>query len=267
MTNTIEPKVAGTFYPDDPDELSALIQHYLSQANAERQIPKALISPHAGFQYSGPIAAEAYACLLKNKMQIDHVILIGPSHRFPFEGIAATSASAYKTPLGTIPIDQLLMHEILSFPQVDIIDEAFGVQENSLETQLPFLQTVLGKFSIVPLLIGDVEYSDVVEILKVLWDEDKTLIVVSSDLSHYLEDKQAKTIDHETTQAILNLDPNKINFDQACGRVGIQALLSIAKEKKLKPELVDLRNSGDTTGSKDQVVGYAAVHFYQKDSE
>ena len=261
MTNTIEPKVAGMFYPDDPEELKALIQRYLSKANEECQTPKALISPHAGFQYSGSIAAEAYACLLKNKKQFEHVILFGPSHRFPFDGVAVTSASAYKTPLGIISIDQPLVHEILSLPQVDIVDEAFGVQENSLETQLPFLQSVIDKFSIVPLLIGNTNYSDVAEVLKVLWNGDNTLIVISSDLSHYLDDEKAKAIDNKTVEAILNIEPDKISYDQACGRIAIQALLSIAKEKGLKPKLIDLRNSGDTAGSKDQVVGYAAIHF------
>ncbi len=263
MTSIIEPKVAGMFYPDDPEELRATVRTYLSQANAQHPFPKAIISPHAGFQYSGPIAAESYACLQNDKKRFDHVILLGPSHRYPFEGVAVTSADALKTPLGNIPIDHTLIDEIISLPQVSLVDQAFNTQENSLETQLPFLQSVIDNFSIVPLLIGDVNYTEVAAVLSMLWNGENTLIVVSSDLSHYLDDQSAKTIDTETVNAILALDPDKISFDQACGRTGIQALLSIAKEKGLTPGLLDLRNSGDTAGPKDQVVGYAAVHFYE----
>ena len=263
MTYILEPKVAGMFYPGDPEELRSTVQMYLSNANANRPFPKAIISPHAGFQYSGPIAAEGYACLQNDKKRFDRVILLGPSHRYPVEGIAITSADALNTPLGNIPIDQALIKEITSLPQVTLIDDAFNTQENSLETQLPFLQMVIDNFSIVPLLIGDANYTEVAEVLKRLWNGENTLIVVSSDLSHYLDDKAAKVIDAETVNAILALDPDKISFDQACGRIGIQALLSIAKQKGLTSKLIDLRNSGDTAGPKDQVVGYAAVHFYE----
>ncbi len=262
MDTVLQPTVSGTFYSNNPDELNHTIDDLLAGAKKDRKIPKAIISPHAGLICSGGVAAQGYACLLNARDHFDRVILIGPSHRYPFDGVALTSANFYETPLGDIPINQEKTEALLQLPQVNIIDQAFLVQENALETQLPFLQKILSRFSVIPLLYGNVNYLEVAKVLKLLWNGNKTLIVISTDLSHYHDYDTAKAMDEKTKEAILNLKPDEIGDEQACGRVGIQALLFIAKEKRLIPKLIDIRNSGDTLGQKEQVVGYASFHFY-----
>lgn len=255
---TRNPVVAGQFYPGDPEELRNIITSMLADTKATQSIPKAIIAPHAGFIYSGPIAASAYAGLTKAK--IKQVVLLGPAHRHPFIGLAAPKADVFATPLGDIKIDHAAINSILELPQVEIIPEAHA-EEHSLEVQLPFLQIVLADFTLVPLVVGNSNVADVAEVLLKLWDGPETLIIVSSDLSHYHDYKTAQQIDKKTAQAIVDLDVNALGQNWACGHIPIQGLLQAVKGKNLKATLLDLRNSGDTAGPKDQVVGYGAFHF------
>ena len=248
-----EPAVAGMFYPADPDDLRTQIEGFLTEAKPqEGPSPKAIIVPHAGTIYSGPIAASAYAQILP--VGIERVVLLGPAHRVALRGLAASSAGLWRTPLGDVPIEATKL--------VPVNDAAHEL-EHSLEVQLPFLQTVLGGFQLVPLVVGDATQEEVAEVLAALWGGSETLIVISSDLSHYECYKQASAKDHATSQAIVNLESRGLEPDNACGRIPIAGLLHLAKQKGLRAELLDLRNSGDTAGPKDQVVGYGSYAFYE----
>lgn len=260
MLNVRKPAVAGYFYPNDSKELSNMIHKFLAKANSDLPIPKAIIAPHAGYVYSGPIAASAYAVLSKVKQRIKQIILLGPAHRYPLKGIAIPQVDFFATPLGQIPIDKTALSIIAKLPQVKSIEAAFN-QEHSLEVQLPFLQTILSQFSLVPLLVGQTSPEQVAEVLKLLWGDESTLIIVSSDLSHYHEYQQACQIDQVTAQDIAGLCLDKIGYEQACGRNPMLGLLHVAKEFNMRINVLDLRNSGDTAGSKDSVVGYGAFHL------
>ena len=257
---TREPAVAGTFYPKTDFDLKAMINKLLSQAQDYSQIPKALIVPHAGYVYSGLTAAAAYKGLLKFKESISRVVLLGPSHHITFHGMALPEVSFFNTPLGKIPLDTELIEKIERLPYAHFLDGAHA-DEHSLEVQLPFLQVVLDDFKLVPILVGNSNSSDISDLLEFIWGDEKTLVIVSTDLSHYLDYMDAKNLDHKTSQAILNVRPNDIKTDQACGRLPVQGLLNLAQEKNLKVYQLDLRNSGDTAGMKDQVVGYGAYAF------
>lgn len=250
--------VAGTFYPSDPQELSRMIAAFLVQAQAEKNLPlpKAIIAPHAGYVYSGPIAAAAYACLAKTQT-ITRVVILAPAHRVYFRGIATLSTDFYATPLGKIAIDQTTIQNLIG---VTVSAAAFA-EEHALEVQLPFLQTVLTNFSIVPLLVGDTPPDAVAQVLNQLWNGEQTLIVVSSDLSHYLNYHAAQILDNKTKDAILKLDHHALTENTACGRIAIAGLLMVARTKKMHATVIDLRNSGDTEGTRDAVVGYGAFHF------
>jgi AmmeMemoRadiSam system protein B len=255
------PAVAGQFYPADPQQLQSMVQDMFSSAR-QTALPhvKALIVPHAGLIYSGPVAASAYRAIMKQAGQIKRVVLLGPSHRVGFHGIATISASEYRMPMGDIRIDQAAIQQISYLPQVVQLDEAHAA-EHSLEVQLPFLQAVLDDFLLVPLVVGDCPSSQVAEVLDRLWGGEETLIVISSDLSHYNSYEVAQAQDQQTSQAILNLQPENIHYDDACGRNPVNGLLLAAQQHHLKPHLIDLRNSGDTAGSHDRVVGYGAYAF------
>ena len=259
--NTIKtrvPAVADQFYPKDPAELTVLLQQMLSQADDTPPAHiKALIAPHAGYIYSGTIAASAYQSLQSQADKIKRVVLLGPSHRVAFHGVAITSASSYQMPLGDIPVDRSAYDAIQSLSQVLQLEQAH-LMEHSLEVQLPFLQTVLDDFTVVPLVVGDCPAYQVAEVLEALWGGEETLIVISSDLSHYHSYEVAREMDQKTSDAILNLSPDDIQYDGACGRNPVNGLLLAAQQHQLKPKLVDLRNSGDTAGSRDSVVGYGA---------
>lgn len=258
-----KPAVAGLFYPDDPDTLQHSVEHYLKhQTKSQGQSPKAIISPHAGYIYSGETAAKAFSCLTSAKDRIKRVVLLGPSHRVGFEGIAFCSADIFETPLGDIPVDHSAFSAISHLPGVLLLDQAHA-QEHSLEVQLPFLQSVLSDFSLVPLVIGDTDRRLVANVLERLWGGDDTLIVISSDLSHYHDYATAKLIDENTCSAIENLQPDKIGYDQACGRTPVNGLLELAKKRKLTVSTLGLCNSGDTAGDKQRVVGYGAWAFYE----
>jgi AmmeMemoRadiSam system protein B len=230
-------------------------------AQAELPVPKAMIAPHAGYIYSGPIAAAAYAPLIRAHAIITRVILLGPAHRVFVRGLATSSATRFETPLGAIDLDRTAIERALALPQVRIMDEAHAT-EHSLEVQLPFLQEVLDSFRLVPFVVGDASAEEVAEVLDLLWGGDETLIVVSSDLSHYLDYGTARALDAATTEAIEGLNPEAIGYDQACGRHPINGLLALARRRGLQAQTLDLRSSGDTAGPRDHVVGYGAYVFY-----
>jgi MEMO1 family protein len=272
MSALRSPAVAGLFYPDDAEQLASQVRGYLRAAatsadtaaaasvESPEQPPKALIAPHAGYVYSGPIAASAYARLAGAAERITRVVLLGPAHRLAFQGIAYCDAERFSTPLGEIAVDRDALDAIADLPQVRRLDAAFD-GEHCLEVQLPFLQTLLGHFSIVPLLVGAVQDADVAEVLERLWGGAETLIVISSDLSHYLDYASARAIDRRTSEAICALHPEAISTHQACGRHPIAGLLQEARRHHLDATLLDLRNSGDTAGPRDRVVGYGAFAF------
>lgn len=263
MQQIRQPAVAGSFYPAQAPVLSGRVTEMLDAARASSDrttvVPKALIVPHAGYIYSGSTAALAYARLATARATIRRVILLGPVHRVPVRGLALTDALFFATPLGPIPVDQeaqaLLskLHQVVRSPQAHAL-------EHSLEVQLPFLQTMLDDFRLVPLAVGDATATEVAEVLEVLWGGPETLIVVSSDLSHFLPYTGAQTLDHATVQGILAMKPN-ISHDQACGATPINGLLLAARGHQLHPNLLGLCNSGDTAGDKGRVVGYASIVF------
>ena len=257
-----EPAVAGMFYPANPVELETTVKRFIENATHVSIAPKAIIAPHAGYIYSGPVAASIYKQLASLRDQIKKVVLLGPSHRVAFRGLAVCSAQFYRTPLGDITIDRQSVEKISRLPQVTLLDEAH-LSEHSLEVHLPFLQTVLEQFTLVPIVVGDTSTDEVAEVVELLWGDTSTLIVVSSDLSHYHSYDIARRLDSETTTAIEKFDINNIGSEDACGKNPIRGLLSVAKQRNLKVKTLDVRNSGDTAGSKDQVVGYGAYAFYQ----
>ena len=257
------PAVAGRFYPGDPVELRKLITDLLAQVPpATGPAPKALIAPHAGYLYSGPIAASAYAQLIPARDQIKRIVLFGPSHYVALNGLATTSAEAFATPLGIVPVDVEAVRAVRSLPQVSQLDEAHA-SEHSLEVQLPFLQCVLDDFTLVPLAVGDATPEGISQVLDALWDGPETRFLVSSDLSHYYDFQTAQRLDRATARAIETLKPGGIIEDSACGRIPIRGLLQAARRHGLRARTVDLRNSGDTAGPRDKVVGYGAFVFEQ----
>ena len=265
MTNAFnmsrKPAVAGLFYPGDPSELRRMVAGFLEAgrrpADASGQTPKALIVPHAGYAYSGPIAGSGYAQIAAAADSISRVILLGPAHRVPFNGLALPGAAAFETPLGAVPVDVDAVSRIEGLPQVVNLPAAHA-GEHSLEVHLPFLQVILGRFSLLPLVIGRATAAQVAEVLGAVWGGDETLIVVSTDLSHYQDYETARSQDAATSAAIEGLDETRIGFDDACGRVPLSGLLAAARARGLTARTVDLRNSGDTAGPRSQVVGYGA---------
>ena len=252
--------VAGSFYPEAPTRLAAQVRGYLACATSTGGAPpKALIVPHAGYVYSGPVAAIAYARLASLHDVVTRVVLLGPTHRVPVRGLAVPRSRAFATPLGKIALDDAAISNVRALPQVVVNDDAHAA-EHALEVQLPFLQLVLGAFTLVPLAVGRATPDDVAAVLDTLWGGPETLIVVSSDLSHYHAYADAQRIDRGTADAILALSP-KIDHEQACGATPINGLLLCARRRGLEPALLDLRNSGDTAGDRSRVVGYASFAF------
>ena len=253
--------VAGQFYQNDAVNLRSTIETYLADVSTGFiGIPKALIAPHAGFVYSGPIAASAYATLQPIRDKINRVILLGPCHRVAVQGLALSEADAFETPLGEIQTDIDAISQIIDLPQVQVF-EATHAHEHSLEVHLPFLQVMLDDFKLVPLVVGQSTPEDVAEVLDMLWGDEETLVIISSDLSHYLEYQNACDLDLKTCQAIENKDPLSIDKDGACGRYPIGGLLKVAKRRGMSVTTLDVRNSGDTAGPKDRVVGYGSWVF------
>ncbi len=253
------PAVAQLFYPGDARALAGAITDYLEQTAEEPLapgFPKAVIVPHAGYVYSGAVAASAYGLLRPGRGIVKRVVLLGPCHRVPVRGLALPAAASFETPLGRIPIDKQAAGAIRGLPQV-MESSATHAQEHALEVQLPFLQQALGEFSLLPLVVGDVAPDKVAEVLGRVWGGAETLIVISSDLSHYHPYEVARGIDGATVRAILGFDAG-LSHDQACGATPIAGLLIAARRHGLIPRLLDCRNSGDTAGGKDRVVGYAS---------
>jgi MEMO1 family protein len=255
-----QPAVAGLFYPADPLELRTQVQEYLANAEHRDLRPKAIVAPHAGYIYSGPIAGSAYAQIAPIADLVRRVVLLGPAHRMAFRGLAYSSAGRFRTPLGEVRVDQAALEAIADLPQVHELEGPFD-GEHCLEVQLPFLQTVLRDFKVVPLLVSEATPGQVAEVLERLWGGDETLVVISSDLSHYLDYATARTIDVETSAAIEGLRPEAIGHHQACGRTPLGGLLLEAQRHGLHAVTLDLRSSGDTAGPRTQVVGYGAYCF------
>jgi AmmeMemoRadiSam system protein B len=253
--------VAGLFYPGDAASLTRAVNGLLGGAHARSgPAPKALIAPHAGYVYSGPIAANAYALLAPVRHVVKRVVLLGPTHRVAVRGLAIPSVGRFATPLGDVELDIAAIEALKALPQIVVSDPAHAL-EHSLEVHLPFLQTVLDDFKLVPLAVGHASPDDVAAVLDALWGGPETLIVVSSDLSHYLSYSDAQSVDQGTTKAILGLRTD-IDHEQACGATPVCGLALAARHRSLKAELLDLRNSGDTAGDKNRVVGYGAFAFY-----
>jgi AmmeMemoRadiSam system protein B/AmmeMemoRadiSam system protein A len=266
-TNSVRPPaVAGAFYPGTSAGLRSQVSTLLAAARtANSPRPKALIVPHAGYIYSGPIAASAYASLAPYRHEYSRVVLLGPAHRVRLRGLALPRAESFATPLGEIALDRDAVAALPRLPQICVSDQAHAL-EHSLEVHLPFLQQMLPGFTLVPLAVGEASVPEVAEVLDLLWGGGETLIVVSSDLSHYLPYAQARQVDEQTARMILDLAPG-LNHEQACGATPVNGLLHTAARRGLQPHMLDLRNSGDTAGDKSRVVGYASFAFYARPAQ
>jgi len=256
--------VAGAFYPADAGELERQLTGFLAAAQvpADAPVPKAIIAPHAGAIYSGPVAASVYARLAPARGRVGRVVLIGPSHRVGFRGLALSGAEAWRTPLGLIQVDRAAYQRLAGLPMVGVLDAAHA-QEHSLEVHLPFLQLVLGDFQLVPVVAGEATADEVAALLESVWGGPETLIVISTDLSHYLDYAACGLADGATVAAIERLDGAAIGRDGACGRVPVGGLLLAARRHGMTIETVDVRNSGDTAGPKDRVVGYGSWALFE----
>lgn len=263
MASVRPPAVAGQFYPRNPVELRSAVEGYLREglANGDGPIPKAIIAPHAGYVYSGPIAGSAFRRLASAAGTVQRVILIGPAHFVPIRGLALPGHPRFATPLGELAIQPEGAQASLRLPQVRVIPEAH-TREHSLEVELPFLQVLFGDFDLLPLVAGEASGEEVADVLERLWGGPETVIVISSDLSHYLPYEAAQQADRATADEILALG-GPLQSRQACGAVPVNGLLEMARRRGLIPELLDLRNSADTAGDPSRVVGYGAFAFHE----
>lgn len=261
MATVRQPAVAGLFYPDNQGALEGMVDGFLGAAPDADPAPKALIAPHAGLHFCGEVAASAFRPVTKARDTIRRVIMLGPSHRVAFQGIAASRADYFATPLDEVAVDRASLERLLMLPQVHALEEAHTL-EHSLEVHLPFLQRVLDEFIVVPLVVGQVEPGQVDEVIEALWGGPETLIAVSSDLSHFHDYQTARELDEATSRAIEALEPERIDHDRACGRDPINGLLRVAREYELQARTVDLRSSGDSGGPRGRVVGYGAYLFH-----
>jgi MEMO1 family protein len=250
------PAAAGLFYAADARRLQAEVSELLGAVKSpSRILPKALIAPHAGYVYSGPVAAQAFATLREGAQSVRRVVLIGPAHFVPLRGIAAPTVDAFETPLGRVAVDR---HALSVIAEVVVEADAPHAPEHSLEVELPFLQTLLPSFTVVPLVIGDAKAQDVAEVLRRLWGGPETLIVVSSDLSHYHDYETARRLDAATAAAMERGDWESLGPNQACGFLAVAGLLVEASRRRLALTRLALCNSGDTAGGRGRVVGYGA---------
>ena len=277
MANVRQPAVAGTFYPADPERLRDHVEELLAEAEPSGgsspfpdsgpedaspsaadapPAPRALIAPHAGYAYSGPIAASAFRTLATASRPIGRIVVIGPSHFVRFAGVALPEAAAFDTPLGEIALDTAGIDCVQDIDPIVTWDEPHR-REHGIEVELPFLQAVVGDFGLVPLVTGDATPEQVGEILDALWDDD-TLVVVSSDLSHFHDYDTARRLDADTAGAIVDGRLEDLEAGSACGRLAIQGLMVAARRRGRRIALLDLRNSGDTNGPRNEVVGYGA---------
>ena len=260
MTKVRPAAVSGAFYPDDTSVITTMIDRLMAAAPAERDDtpPVALIAPHAGYIYSGPVAATAYSRLAPWRDVIDRVVVVGPPHRVPVRGLALSSADAWDTPLGRVTIDRDACDVLLARAGVYVDDRAHAA-EHSIEVHVPFLQRVLGEgWQLVPVIAGGPEAEALADSLSPLWGADRTVVVVSTDLSHYHPQATARMIDRVTAEAIVAAQWEALDSDQACGASGVRAALELTRRHGEHVRLLDLRNSGDTAGGTDRVVGYAS---------
>ncbi len=258
--------VSGTFYPCERAKLTEEIEKYLAVVAAQkRSYPnsalRAVIAPHAGYIYSGSIAAHAYLPVRQAREQFTKVVVVGPAHREPTRGLAVSPAEIFETPFGKVKVDQGLRQRVCDLPGVKI-DARPHLLEHSIEVHLPFLQITLGDFLLLPVLIGDSETDEVARFLQVVGQEPETLLVVSSDLSHFLSYEKAQAMDERTVAQILEFEIPQ-DWDQACGRLGISGLVSVAQKQNWQPHLLALANSGDTSGDRNRVVGYTSIGFWE----
>ncbi len=275
MEQVRQPAVAGMFYPGEKRELQSTVESLLRDAEAEEAAagpggpggpaPKAIVAPHAGYPFSGPLAARAYARLEGLKGTVERVVLLGPSHRVPFRGLALTGRAAYRTPLGDVPLDTEGMDRLRDLPGVQELDSAHA-REHSLEVHVPFLQEVLGDFKLLPVVCGGADAETVAAALDAVWGGPETLIVVSTDLTHFLDYDTARHWDEKTARAVEHYDPEAIGDEQACGRVPLKGLLVAAERRGLSVDRIGLCSSGDTRGPRDQVVGYGAWAFTEREA-
>ena len=253
------PAVAGTFYPLQPEALQARVRGYIQNARSAAAA-KAIVAPHAGYVYSGPVAGNAFSAFSALRGKVSRVVLIGPAHRAAFTGLALPQARAFATPLGILPIDEDGRNALMELPSVIASDRAHA-GEHSLEVELPFIQEVLGEVLLLPIVVGDATDKEAAHVLERVWGGPETCIVVSSDLSHYYPYATAQQLDQATALAVEHLRPEQIDEERACGCIGLRALLLVARERGLRCTTLDLRNSGDTVGARDRVVGYGAFSF------
>jgi MEMO1 family protein len=259
--------VAGAFYPGDASTLAVEVEGFLRGAGKPRageRPPKAIIAPHAGYIYSGPVAGSAYARIAPLRGTVSRVVLAGPAHRVFVRGVAVPQAGAFATPLGGIALDEPALERLRRLPFVEVSDHAHAL-EHSLEVHLPFLQAVLGDFRLVPVVVGGASPEQMAALLDQVWGGDETLVVVSSDLSHFLPYRDACARDRGTADTILGLSPT-LDPEDACGAAPVNGLLELARRRGLEVELVDLRNSGDTAGGRSQVVGYGSFVFREPEN-
>ncbi len=258
--STRPPAVADLFYPADPAALRATIDAAFADCirpPEDAPVPKALIVPHAGYVYSGAVAASAFARLARGHDRIERVVLLGPSHRVYLRGLAVPSDDAFDTPLGTVPVDDELRRTVLDLPG-GVVDDEPHRQEHSLEVELPFLQTVIDRFTLLPLSVGDATTDEVAAVLGAVWGGSETVVIISTDLSHYHAYDEAMRLDHRTAAAIVTADASAIGDRDACGSRPLRGILQVARSRRLPVVQLDLRNSGDTAGDRRRVVGYGA---------
>ncbi|MCS3903498.1 AmmeMemoRadiSam system protein B [Methylohalomonas lacus] len=258
-----EPAVAGLFYPGTATELRASVERCLAQIPGDAATPqaKAIIAPHAGYVFSGTVAARAYAGWRDLGDPISRVVVLGPSHRVYLRGMALPASSAFITPLGRVDIDRELAERVRTMPDV-VIDDTPHAAEHSIEVQLPFLQTLFRNFELLPVVVGDARATSVARLLEQVWGGPETRIVISTDLSHYQNYTAANAIDSATSAAIRTLQYEAIGPEQACGCMPLRGLLYYAREHGLRIDELARCNSGDTAGPRDQVVGYAAYALH-----
>ena len=261
MSRPRPPAVAGLFYPESPAQLRAAVTSYLNEGVERSPYPpglRALVAPHAGYVYSGGVAGSAFGGLARRDAHFERVVVLGPSHYHPFEGLALPDADAYETPLGRVPLDRELVESVSDLEEVTV-SAAAHAREHAIEVEIPFLQEALGDFSVLPLVVGAAAPEAVARVLERVWSPE-VLVVISSDLSHYLEYDQAIRIDSETARRVVELD-STIPHDRACGATPLNGLLLTAQRLDLAARLVDLCNSGDTAGDRSRVVGYGAFEI------
>ncbi len=265
--------VAGLFYPDVSTSLERAVDRHLEQgrgrladvsAYAERGAPKAIVAPHAGYRYSGDVAGVAYASIAPRADEIRRVVLIGPAHRVAFDGLALPEGAGFDSPLGAVKFDRAMLDELAQLPFVQSSELAHR-EEHSLEVHVPFLQRVLGEFELVPLVVGRAEPEQVAEVLRRVWGGPETLVVLSTDLSHFHDQETASIIDEATVAGIVS-GRSDLNPREACGAFALNGLGVLGRDRALDLAVLDRRTSGDTAGPRDRVVGYTSIGIWERDA-